>query len=835
MGRNKKKLNQKIQQLEKARQTLCKVKKQTAVEYRREISNLTLKVSEIEERESQLLQENIQLKRTGKDLTKENNDLDCENALLVKQHKFDAEETASKNLLLLQARTELKETEKKRANLEKLIKTMESENTSSSGPPPKKARCHYNAKSSTVIKDSYCNLALESMEKLVGEENLDDFASYLVQYIAKSDRFSFQFNLDESMTAYCKIRFGWSDAFMKEFKSICKERLGFDVLSSRVKTGKLLKQADPNKHFDIKLVEATKKTSQNKTVQELTPVVTIRNLKNTLEGRLSMLAQSGRLHSGDLVLGVGGDKGGDTTKLCLIIQNTDTPNNPLGILLLGMYHGADNHENLEKYMSPVFKQINELTKVEFDAPGGGKDERNVRKKPIGDCLYLSACLHHKGPTSSNPCFICEFKYSTHGFEKALVGNTDFQSVHTLRTLSSLSISGRPLLNINPEDYGIPPVHTIHGVTQKYGIDPLIAKANYLDLSGENIPVNLSEQKTYLKELKNREEICLAQCEDSNSAIMALDELKKHYQNVNNKNPNWNRRKSQKCSSPSCAAHFCKNRRLFNKKEFLQCIGCGGFFHFFCVNVVTSEEKLQLLNGLSCRKCTGCDLGHLPTPSDYLNIIDSMRTNMTEKYKESELEYCTVSHERQEVESQLKNSAGFYRKKLEKVLRDMGCDHRVWYQEMTGNQIRKLLRAENIKKLVTIFPDSEDLRQISDVLMELSFLMSNSDNAEKTDSQIDDIEKSIGRLVDSLKKVHKDSGVILKLHLLSAHLVSHLRDHRSWGRVSEQGIESLHALINKLNRTFASVRNPTTKTALILQYLLNQNALFDAGQIWKAEK
>ena len=87
----------------------------------------------------------------------------------------------------------------------------------------------------------------------------------------------------------------------------------------------------------------------------------------------------------------------------------------------------------------------------------------------------------------------------------------------------------------------------------------------------------------------------------------------------------------------------------------------------------------------------------------------------------------------------------------------------------------------------------------------------------------------------LKELHKETGVTLKLHLLTAHLVPHLRKHRSWGRVSEQGIESLHALITKLNRRFAPVRNPQQKCMLILKQFMNQNVIFDSVEDWNSRK
>ncbi|EGT53514.1 hypothetical protein CAEBREN_06120 [Caenorhabditis brenneri] len=593
-----------------------------------------------------------------------------------------------------------------------------------------------------------------------------------------------------------------------------------------------MRKFEPKEQYEIEMADADPKTTQGKVVHEKVPVVKIKNLKKSLEERLSVLEKSGQLHPGDIIVGIGGDKGGDTTKMCLVIQNVDTPNNPQGILLLGYYVGADNHHNLEKYMSTVFEQINKLDHVEFDVGGGKKERRTVQKKAIGDCLVMCAMLHHSGPSSSFPCFICNYEFTTHGAGKELVGNSNFHLCHNLRTLDQLFANCRPLFHLNPEDFGPPPIHTIHGVTQKYGIDPMFALANKFDLPGCDIPNSLKEQKEYYKKIKTMEEECSAKCHDLQRGLDAIDLLQPVYEKMNKPSRRKNTSLPSKCSSPVCIVSSCKGKKFFDTKETHQCTKCKGSFHFYCLNVFTSNERLEISNGYKDRICAFCENGSILTPAEQLKNLKELREKLEKDFDLEDLEFCSLSQERSELESQLKQFSGPLRKELELVLRRIGCDHRIWYQEMTGNQIRKLLRPANIQQLVDIFPDCDEIRKIKRILTELAFLMSHADNSDKTDSTIDEIEESINRFVEVIREFHNDSGVTLKLHLLTAHVVPYVRKHRSWGRVSEQGVESMHALMNRLSRRFASVRNQELKCTLILKSLMSMNFLFDVGEVWR---
>ncbi|CAI2348638.1 unnamed protein product [Caenorhabditis sp. 36 PRJEB53466] len=109
-------------------------------------------------------------------------------------------------------------------------------------------------------------------------------------------------------------------------------------------------------------------------------------------------------------------------------------------------------------------------------------------------------------------------------------------------------------------------------------------------------------------------------------------------------------------------------------------------------------------------------------------------------------------------------------------------------------------------------------------------MSSANNEVKDDAQFDEIGKAIRSLVINIREVHPEAGVIPKLHIIAAHLEAYLRENRSWGLLTEQGIEALHAIFNGLMRRFASVNDVKQRICLVLENTGHFNFLFDVGNL-----
>uniref|UniRef100_A0A8R1EH96 Uncharacterized protein n=1 Tax=Caenorhabditis japonica TaxID=281687 RepID=A0A8R1EH96_CAEJA len=70
------------------------------------------------------------------------------------------------------------------------------------------------------------------------------------------------------------------------------------------------------------------------------------------------------------------------------------------------------------------------------------------------------------------------------------------------------------------------------------------------------------------------------------------------------------------------------------------------------------------------------------------------------------------------------------------------------------------------------------------LYSLPQILNRTDDRRKLDADV------VHMLVSNLRDLQPDATVTPKLHLLAAHLVLFLTKHKSWVRMTEQGLESL---------------------------------------------
>lgn len=71
--------------------------------------------------------------------------------------------------------------------------------------------------------------------------------------------------------------------------------------------------------------------------------------------------------------------------------------------------------------------------------------------------------------------------------------------------------------------------------------------------------------------------------------------------------------------------------------------------------------------------------------------------------------------------------------------------------------------------------------------------------------------AIKDLMSYYRDIFKNQTITPKLHMLEEHVIPFLRKwHAPFGLYGEQGLESLHASMNKLMASFASMPNPVEK-------------------------
>ncbi|ULT92289.1 hypothetical protein L3Y34_009803 [Caenorhabditis briggsae] len=248
----------------------------------------------------------------------------------------------------------------------------------------------------------------------------------------------------------------------------------FTLFSSRHDISKIQKELSLNRYYTVESDQIKRRTLSGGLTTVKRPLVFINALSEVLTIRLSTMARHSKLEfnestGDDICVALGGDKGGEETKLFLIFENIQKPNDSRGMLLLGLYTGDDNHSSLIKNLQTVFFQFNALEKITYH-DGSREITKIVRKKVVGDVKFLLSIYEHPGPQSLTPCPKCEVRYSTHGARMATLESFSFENSAKKRTVDSYKSTGNPLVDVDPADAVIPPMHVVQGLLQKYGID-----------------------------------------------------------------------------------------------------------------------------------------------------------------------------------------------------------------------------------------------------------------------------------------------------------------------------------------------------------------------------
>ncbi|CAI2353960.1 unnamed protein product [Caenorhabditis sp. 36 PRJEB53466] len=679
-------------------------------------------------------------------------------------------------------------------------------------------------------KKDRCVRVVKAIQGIVGEQYMDDFLPEFVRYIARNSSFAINFSLSPWDSFFATVQWKLTTKFLREFKAFLRDRLGIDVFSSVHTINEFRKQHSAEEDYDI-LIHQTQKTIGNRVFRNTSAVARAKDVKCLLRRRVEALSESGRLQfdegTGDaIVIAIGGDKGSNQTKVGLIFENVDKPNDPYGILLLGLYEGSDDHATLKENLLPVFDQLNVLESLEY-MENGSLVVRDVKRMLVGDCKFISAVLNHKGQSSRYPCFSCNAMWSSHGQNAASMESFPFEASGNPRCMQQYLDEGEPILHFDIDNIVPPVVHSFLGLGQNYVVDWAVAKANKEDCGSDTLDTTLKGQYKILKERKLERDTYETRVEELEKSDSLLSDALNVLQKL------CSASRSRKDRSDACGCSICivasAKKRTFRDQAVFKCASCERHIHHLCALLIFADDKHKISIGKG--RCLDCRQGSIVSADDMLPMFQRAHTTLTAMLTNDRDLLAAASDDVENLESLLKGSSGPTRQRLEQVMRDIGCDSRIWFQDLTGNQIRTLLRSENIDAILSVFRPDKETVIMRRVMECLSFLMTNANNAVKTDLEIDKIEQVVGHLTTNLRLIHAKSTVTPKVHIVCAHLVPYLRLHRSWGRLSEQGFEHMHAVMNAVNRHYASVRDTKLRTILVLQQWTNYNVIYDAGKSW----
>ncbi|PIC41857.1 hypothetical protein B9Z55_009131 [Caenorhabditis nigoni] len=689
----------------------------------------------------------------------------------------------------------------------------------------------------SVLHSSYKQMkgvqsVLNYMKK--GATNTTDF-NHLMRNVVKHPPYPdcTPFTLSAKETFVLRSTLHLSDGDMKKMKKFYQNHLGFDPLASRNAITDLRKEIDKSDNYEIQIVpkETGKKDSYD-SVQ-----ITIKDLHKGISERIKDLYDNGLLldSDDDLTLCLLGDKGSEETKICVSIENVANPNSPHNLLLIALYEGQDNEKELRNHALDVFSLWNDLSEICFSDKNGILISKKIKKKVIGDLKIISSYLGHQGQASLCACHLCELAWSNHGSKAMTLEMVDFTAPFILRTLESYARDAKtgrngvikgssPLLNVQPVDFAIPTIHVLMGIFEKYFQSHINAQLNIMDRKDDSDSVTLKQQKKDLTNLIKRESEAKDHADSLNLAKEKAHSAATAYKLIQEKKLRLLKSPSLLCKSQICLIiHMPKKQKA---DDWITCSKCQNYFHFLCSSIFTAEMKASAARqkDWECNECKN------KTPTDLFRFSMMQYSSLEVEVQVAYDNYRAIYEERMQLENILYRSTGENRQKMEQLLTKMGCDAKTWYQSYCGNQVRIILRPENVNQIFSILPNTETNRKAKMAMIGLSEIMSFSNNQYYTDQDIDIIEDILQRFLFNMKSAFPRETLIPKLHLLAFHLIPYMRRHHSWGRTSEQGIEHMHVHYNNLKRLFFPIKQLTLRATLILQELTIKNWLFDTG-VW----
>ena len=552
----------------------------------------------------------------------------------------------------------------------------------------------------------------------------------------------------------------------------------------------------------------------------------LQNIGDSLTRRVQSLYDSGKLLQGEqfgnkLWVSIIGDKGGSYTKLCLLIGNVTNTNSRANLLLVGVYKGSDSNQ----FMNNCFKsQIDELNSLRFVTilTGSGSENVEIEWFLTGDMMFLYECYGHQGPSSTHNCLICDFRRTTKGIpsqqwtKRAIVnGKLSGDSVRNEQYALFPKID---LTNIIP-----PSLHIIMGIANFF-IDALEAKAIAEDahLVAKNVDIQKRSQlKSMLSSVKNdhalakeRHRSVTQQLKRSRQVLVLFDAVKRA-------ETIFPETGTQLCHHrDTCLFRDFRANGIDTEDRWINCDMCKAAYHVICVPILTIEAEARYdTTFFACGDCSGMSFDdRLKSAQDQANTLN---TDM--KATENEASQLT---ERVNEFSNALGDAGPKMKELEGMFSKCGADKRAFFQKFTGNHVRKLLQHENAKKLWSLFPNDYESKSYLRFTKALAKVQGFSKSSFLTQEEIIDLNVSLVEMLSELQNANKDMSMTPKLHMLVEHVPEFVAKHKTWGLISEQPIEALHAYYNQQERRFCAIRDPALRLKMIANEVSFQNYLFD---------
>ncbi|CAI5443429.1 unnamed protein product [Caenorhabditis angaria] len=618
-------------------------------------------------------------------------------------------------------------------------------------------------------------------------------------------------------------KFNFGDGLVKAMNHYYNAKVGFSILASRRAIAKLMKLLDISDLYEFEVVTCV---INKKEVQRV--VIRCRSVEHLLSIRATNLANAGRLQlkNGKIIPVLSGDRGDEEAKAVIGLECSPTPNSPYSLSFICSFCGEDNYANMLKFMGRTLSTLDNIKFIDYKY-GDVVLRAEVDWKKTGDFKFLSSLSAHTGQSSTNPCIGCIIPLCTHGDHRDTIGLFNFELKFDDRTEAnilehcqqgthSMKEGATPLVQIPPKKTVPPTVHIVAGVHEKYVDDQMKAKTNKMDCALFGNARTVPHQKSMLKK-KKEEELVLK------SAINFLEADIAMGKNMMSAFSNYTVNPEDSCDSQYCIIDGCSSNTL----DWVKCDLCQRNYHIFCMCIMSAKIVHKMKNSSSPFYCWSCrEFSH----EEMIYNVEFELKQYIDEAETLKTKLSSVTRDKKSMEAVLSGEGGPSRKKLDSVLKKIGCLGSAWFGNPVGNQIRKLLRPKYIEIVLEVFPDDEFKSNLRKVMILLGEIMTASGKQTFNDFEKLEFKDTISRFVNALREFCPEENVIPKLHYLVKHVPEYIDIYDTWGGAcSEQSTEHFHVVYRKVKKAFSSIKDLIFQAKLMVRRFGFLNYLNDIGE------
>ncbi|KAF1771052.1 hypothetical protein GCK72_002877 [Caenorhabditis remanei] len=553
----------------------------------------------------------------------------------------------------------------------------------------------------------------------------------------------------------------------------------------------------------------------------------LNNVQQAVNDRVQQMFDSEKLEFDEstkdgIWVAILGDKGGDEVKLCIAIGNTSTPNSANNLLPIGIYNDEETAEKVLEYLGSAIEELNQLVDVEVKI-GDEIVRIPVQQFLVGDMKFIYEMIGHQGASATCSCMYCyspgrqkisNYKRGENCRPRTEIGYAldslkSGTSRKSVKECSSFIFKRVPLERIVPSS-----LHIVMGLAQTYGFNIIKQLADDQD-AAESTPLPKSSMKLK-KEGKAEVEGAEKRVIECDTHLNSMECVHKSYENIL-----LNKIDDSGLDDGECASKLCVYKdsamdcATFFNANTVKCNGCQKTHHYVCAGAWTIDEVEEIQRPgsfVQCFDCVGLTPPKILESSE--KLVDMLKLERIRLFEQSE-------QVRKKYEKRLEvwKGNGDTRKRLEKIWTSLGADISARKQDFSGNHTLKLLDEAAVEEYCSILEQTPQLSHIKGFLINLGKFQKLCVSREMSDDEIESMEIAIDNIWTHLQQFAGHLNVTPKLHVLLEHTADFVKTHKTLARISEQCIEGIHAIVNRLKQRFRTDRDESRRVNFVFCSLL----------------